>query len=435
MPVNDNGNEVLRKAAIDNGDNSYSLKTRQSGQVFNPANMKSEEALDNGESFDSGVVDLDGYQFLSTELASDQNGQLVGTWYQDADGLVPIRTFSIPYTSNEELSLTATAILSRYLRYQFTNNSGLNQSRFLIRVNLSNESYSGQILKVEQFIPTNVLSQLTRSVLVGKNPSGVYENVNVNDGGALEVSDFLFGVARGQFPSFSINTKFGQNTDIDIISAPEDVWGNGNEYTGQPLHSDAAETVEVFSSNVNDTSAGTGARTVEFFGLDENFEEQNETITLNGTTPVTSVNTYKRVFTAKVLTGGSGGGNIGTITIRHTSTTANVFVVIPVNLNRSTIAAFTVPAGKTCYIVRLKNQIGRNNGSAGSVTYTLRARPEGGVFQALRSETITTNFPDSYDIKGAIVLQEKTDVKVRVETCSDNNTSMSAAIEYVLVDN
>ncbi len=27
MPVDDNGNEVLRKAAIDNGDNSYSLAT------------------------------------------------------------------------------------------------------------------------------------------------------------------------------------------------------------------------------------------------------------------------------------------------------------------------------------------------------------------------------------------------------------------------
>lgn len=26
MPVNDNGNEVLRKAAIDNGDGSYTLK-------------------------------------------------------------------------------------------------------------------------------------------------------------------------------------------------------------------------------------------------------------------------------------------------------------------------------------------------------------------------------------------------------------------------
>ncbi len=202
-------------------------------------------ALDNGEVFDSGIVDLSGYQSLKTEVASDQDGTIVGTWYDDAAGTNIIRTFTLPYSASETLSVTGTIILGKYLRYTFTNDSGVNQNRLYFNVRLSNVSMSGQILKVEQFVPTNVLTQLNRSILVGKKSSGVYGNVGINDANALEVSDFLFGVTRGEFSGFNIDTKFGYNPDIDIGSVPEDIWGPGGLYTGQPIHSASAETVAV----------------------------------------------------------------------------------------------------------------------------------------------------------------------------------------------
>ena len=50
--------------------------------------------------------------------------------------------------------------------------------------------------------------------------------------------------------------------------------------------------VSMASTNANDTSAGTGLRTVLLSGLDSNGNAQTETISLNGTTAVASVNTY-----------------------------------------------------------------------------------------------------------------------------------------------
>jgi len=244
-------------------------------------------------------------------------------------------------------------------------------------------------------------------------------------------SDFFLEVAKGNVVGHSFNTKFGRNPDIDV--GPEDIWNSGGTYTGQPLHSASAETVEVFSSDAADTSVGTGARTVLITGLDSNWDEISETITLNGVTGVTSANSYHRLYRIKVLTAGSGAGNAGTLTCRHTTTTANIFAVLPVGQNQTTIAAFTVPAGYTAIILRIKNQIGRTNGSAGSADYSLRIREEDGVYGAVRYETITTNFPDSYDLRGGIVLPAKTDVKVRCESVSDTNTAFSSAIEYILI--
>jgi hypothetical protein len=74
----------------------------------------------------------------------------------------------------------------------------------------------------------------------------------------------------------------------------------------------------VVSANANDTSAGTGARTVRIKYLDQNLNgPYTETITLNGVTPVNTVNTnicYIESF--EVLTAGSGGVNAGIISLK-----------------------------------------------------------------------------------------------------------------------
>ena len=41
---------------------------------------------------------------------------------------------------------------------------------------------------------------------------------------------------------------------------------------------------------------GTGARTVLIEGLDENYDIQSETVTMDGTTNVVTTNTYIRLF-------------------------------------------------------------------------------------------------------------------------------------------
>ena len=159
--------------------------------------------------------------------------------------------------------------------------------------------------------------------------------------------------AEGRYSDRLLVHKFGENPDVD---GAEDIWEGQTvhgDYTGFPT-SGTAETIDVSSSLAADTNtSGTGAWTIRLYGLDANWEIQEETITMNGTNKVTSSGTYQRAFRIIVLTAGSGGTNAGVITAQHTTTTANVFCAVPAGEGRTRLALYTIPAGYTGYMVRI----------------------------------------------------------------------------------
>ena len=243
-------------------------------------------------------------------------------------------------------------------------------------------------------------------------------------------------IVDGRVPGFSHVNKFGINEDIDTGSTPETVWGGGGLYTGFPAFDDAAETVEIFSDDANDTAAGTGARTVQLEGLSADWVYQTETLTMDGVTGAPSTNTWRRVSRLMVKTAGSGGKNAGVLTCPHTTTTANVFAKMLAGVNRTTVAAYTTPADVTGYLEYIRVSIIRASGAAGSAFVTLRGRDarSDAAFDTLRAWKITTQ--DSVDrrFKYPIVLPQKCDIKVDIETVSDNNTEATAEIDILLVD-
>lgn len=72
------------------------------------------------------------------------------------------------------------------------------------------------------------------------------------------------------------------------------------------------------SSSASDASAGVGARTVLLTYYDQNLVgPYSETVTLNGTTPVNTVATNVCfIESIRVITVGSNGGNVGTLTLK-----------------------------------------------------------------------------------------------------------------------
>lgn len=225
--------------------------------------------------------------------------------------------------------------------------------------------------------------------------------------------------------------KFGSSPTMGVAvtpSAPQDVWQGAGVYTGQPVGG-AAETVEIFSSNAADTAAGTGARTVSIAGLDDNLFPQTENLTLNGVTAVTSVGLYRRLFRVIVLTAGSGGENAGVLTVRHTTTIANVFAQITAGYNQTQIAGVTVPANKRGRLVSIDISVRRLDGSAGSVEGRVLIRPPGGVYNAIRVFELQTRgglySPELQDIP--VDLVPGTDVLLRVTGVSDDNTRASGS--------
>ena len=138
---------------------------------------------------------------------------------------------------------------------------------------------------------------------------------NVNTTGSTTPSsaeiDFYLAVAKGDFTGYSNVSKFGYNPTVGSGNY-ESIWEGSNAYPWMSTD----DQLEVLSSDTDDTSAGTGARTVELQGLDSSWNVLTETVTMNGTSAVTTTGSFLRIFRARVVTAGSSGRNEGTITIR-----------------------------------------------------------------------------------------------------------------------
>ncbi|MCP3680462.1 MAG: hypothetical protein GY782_09535 [Gammaproteobacteria bacterium] len=237
-------------------------------------------------------------------------------------------------------------------------------------------------------------------------------------------------IAAGLLSGVSIVNKFGRNPDIDSGSTPEDVWGGGGVYN----FLSAAETITAVSDSALDTSAGTGARTIEVQGLDSNYELQTEEVILNGTTPAALVNQYLRIFRSKVLTAGTGEVNAGTITIAGTTQTQ---AVISAGQGQTLMAIYTVPAGKTAYLKKIYSSLLRfESTQETAVKFLLQVRPYGGAWNVKHSWGCKTDGDGSYnrDWLGALIIGEKSDIRVRVEYSSSNNADVSSGFDLLLVD-
>lgn len=119
-----------------------------------------------------------------------------------------------------------------------------------------------------------------------------------------------------------------------------------------------AVLLEVASSDVNDTSAGTGARTIRVYGLDANYRFQTEDFTMNGQTVVNGAKSFIFVYGAEVLTAGSGLVNAGTIYVADAVVTwtagvptgggalTKTFAAINIGHNNSHAGYYCIPAGE-----------------------------------------------------------------------------------------
>ena len=113
---------------------------------------------------------------------------------------------------------------------------------------------------------------------------------------------FELQVARGQITWHTRLFQFGANTNIQTSTST--VWSGT---TSNYVYPASATVMKISSSDANDASAGTGAQTVNIFGLDANYAEISETVSLNGQTAVNTIGSYLRINQLVVLTAGSGG--------------------------------------------------------------------------------------------------------------------------------
>jgi len=243
---------------------------------------------------------------------------------------------------------------------------------------------------------------------------------------------FELQVKRGQIGWHEAIFKFGFNPDVD--HSLETVWAEGGLYS----YIETATVLKVSSSSTNDTAAGTGARTVTLSGLDADYAEISETVTLNGQTPVNTTNTYIRINRMVVNTAGSGEQNAGVIYAGTGTVTtgvpANKYATIAAGDNQSLVALWTVPADHTAYLLQkdITAATAQNNKYA---TVHLAARPFGEVFQTKDKHVIDNGvLHQVYSIP--LKFEEKTDIEVRcIGDSAAADIAVSAGLDIIYIRN
>ena len=180
-------------------------------------------------------------------------------------------------------------------------------------------------------------------------------NVNpITGGSTVDDIPFYLAVQQGKVPGYSMINKFGYNPTIGSGSF-ETIWETGNNYPWQS----SAVTVDVVSDNANDDVAGTGARTLRIEGLDSSYAFTEETVDMDGTTTVTTTQTFLRVFRMSVETAGTSGNNVGDITATYTGG-SDVAATITAGNGQTLMAIYTIPAGYTGYLLSMNISSGKD---------------------------------------------------------------------------
>lgn len=235
--------------------------------------------------------------------------------------------------------------------------------------------------------------------------------------------DFVVDVGFGAIPGYSLVAQLGNNPDID--TAPSDVWSGGGSYPWMT----GATSLEVLSSSANDTSAGTGARTIAITFLNASYVQSTQTITLNGTTPVAIPSTHFRINDAVVATAGSGQTNAGTITIRDAGA-GTTRAIIPLGYGRVRQSQYTVPANHDLTFYNVFHSINRPS-SVRDATISAYVRDSTGVYLLLSEITVAAS-PIVLPLFATVSLGEKSDFGYRCTAVSATNTDLTSAFFGIL---
>ena len=238
---------------------------------------------------------------------------------------------------------------------------------------------------------------------------------------------FQLAVASGKVPGWRWLRKFGMNDAINGSSTTEDMWPPG---TPRVLPSTAAVAIATSDDGNDDGNpASTGAIQIVIQGLDENFDEIEETLVLEGLSNATTTLEFLRINRAYVDTSGSTETNEGNISITIGGALQAYIEALEGQTHQT---LYTVPAGHTWIIADYQLKSGRMSGSS-DLQIVGAVKLEGKSWRVISDIYMYSadNWQSSTD--GATVIPAKTEVRVQV--VSSGATQAVAVAAGYLVDN
>ena len=229
---------------------------------------------------------------------------------------------------------------------------------------------------------------------------------------------FELQVSRGQIAYHYRVHKFGFNSLVQ--DTEETIWDVGGIYA---YPSSAVKMTATSTDGANDEDVQ-----VTIQGLDSDYKELSETVTLDGTGVAETNGFFLRVYRAFVK--GSQAPS-GTINITNTGTT---YARITLGENQTLMALWTVPAGHTAYLFRNNTTCYTEQNNKFGIT-RLISREFGGVFRTQDKHTVVLS-QNVIDFTIPLSFPEKTDIEVRAIASSANaNLQVSASFDIVYIKN
>ena len=234
---------------------------------------------------------------------------------------------------------------------------------------------------------------------------------------------FDLQVSRNQIYGHQTLSLFGYQSAVGNTKIP--VWENATTYT----YITSASTLTLASSSASDDTLAN----ILINGLDANFKPISETLTLNGVTGVTTINSYFRVNSLLMVSPGTGQTtNVGTITLKQSS---NIVAQINAGIGKSQSTVYTVPAGYSFYFDFAEVNTSNSYTSSNIVTYSVQAinNNTGVKLQVLQQPFVSiytaNRSSDPY------LYSEKTDVQWQLVTSTATTIAAGIIIAGKLISN
>jgi hypothetical protein len=248
----------------------------------------------------------------------------------------------------------------------------------------------------------------------GSTAISLYDaDVNFGGGTAVAVGDCILLDPKGTTPEWGYVTSIA-----DAATGTLGVAG-GFSAGGAPYQNAAGRAYTII-----DKSEYSGAHAVKIEYLTSAYATKSILVVLNGNTGVntenaagTALSDLYRIQSFRVIATGSGNKPTGNLTLTDTTPTVT-YSYISAGFTRARNAAYTVPAGKTLYVVQFAVAYGYKTNSTHYCRLYTRANMEaatgfntGNIFYPF-TEIICSNSSQMVELDVPTKLTQKTDIKV-----------------------
>jgi hypothetical protein len=183
--------------------------------------------------------------------------------------------------------------------------------------------------------------------------------------------------------------------------------------------------LNIVSASANDTTAGTGIQTLIINGLNEDFDEITEIVSLLGTTAVQSTNNFQRVNSTLVLASGALRGAGGDITCSSVDFPGSIHFKIMATQNASHIGRVCTPRGKTYIFGNFTASLGNGDEVVIKAYFHNAGVPLQDVSEIIAFQnafTVASNLPTP--------LGEKTDLIYMARSTKGSSSSATINVPY-----